>query len=111
MGEQLHRSLQALYDIDIVGDVRGLGLMQGVELVQDVRSRRAFPKELNVASRIGAAARELGMLVTHRGATSDGSRGDHVFITPPLVVTEDEIATIARIVGEAILLVRNELAA
>jgi L-2,4-diaminobutyrate transaminase len=71
----------------LVGDVRGVGLMCGVELSAHRPSRTAFDPSLRVAARVFDAAAERGLLV--RGLPTN----DTVAFSPPFVVSEAEIDT------------------
>jgi adenosylmethionine-8-amino-7-oxononanoate aminotransferase len=79
-----------------VGEVRGLGLLVGVEFVKDKRTRQPFPKEENIAERIRLAALEENVLTYPTQGCVDGFRGDHVLLAPPFVVSEEESAIISR---------------
>jgi adenosylmethionine-8-amino-7-oxononanoate aminotransferase len=71
----------------IVGDVRGLGLMVGLEFVADRTTRTPFPPEREVARAVALEALERG-LVTYPGTGSvDGILGDHMKFTPPLCLS------------------------
>ena len=74
---------QALADRPLVGEVRGVGLMAGVELVAHKPGKRPFDPALKVGAYLTARAREYGLIVR--------ALGDTVVCAPPLVVTEDEI--------------------
>ena len=75
----------------IVGDVRGLGLLAGVELVQDRATKQPFPVELRVAARVGAATLERGLVSYPGSGSADGSAGDHLLYAPPLTITRDQV--------------------
>jgi adenosylmethionine-8-amino-7-oxononanoate aminotransferase len=79
-----------------VGEVRGLGLLVGVEFVKDKRARQPFPKEENRAERMRLAALEENVLTYPTQGCVDGLRGDHVLLAPPFVVSEEESAIISR---------------
>lgn len=83
MGERLHGRLQELRSSPIVGDIRGLGLMAGVELVRNPQTREAFAESLGVGSHFRAIAREEGLLIR--------AVGDTVCMSPPLIITPKEI--------------------
>lgn len=72
-----------------VGDVRGLGLFQGVEFVADVDSKQPFAPADHVADRVAAAILERGAAVYHGAATK--ITGDHIMLCPPYTVSEAEI--------------------
>ncbi|HKE54209.1 MAG TPA: aminotransferase class III-fold pyridoxal phosphate-dependent enzyme [Actinomycetota bacterium] len=90
-GERLLKGLSsALADDPIVGDVRGIGLMIGVELVADRASKVPFARADQVTERAVAAARERGLLVYSSTGHVDGFDGDLIMLGPPLVISDDE---------------------
>ncbi len=91
MGSALKTALESLRDLDVVGDVRGLGLLWGVEFVQDKKSKRPFPPERNFAGRVGQSALRRGLQVYPMQGCVDGVAGDHLLIAPPAVVTAEQI--------------------
>ncbi|MBB3331607.1 adenosylmethionine-8-amino-7-oxononanoate aminotransferase [Halomonas campaniensis] len=93
-GEQLGAGLRALAGrYPWVGQVRGLGLLWGVELVADPTTREPFPAEQNRFAQITALAREAGLLIYPRRPL-DGVAGDHFLVTPPLTITAAEVETL-----------------
>jgi 4-aminobutyrate aminotransferase len=83
-GRYLHERLAcALEKYDIVGDVRGLGLIQGVELVRD---RNGKEPNQQAAAKIVYRAWELGLILFYAG-----NWGNVLEITPPLVLTQAQI--------------------
>jgi adenosylmethionine-8-amino-7-oxononanoate aminotransferase len=103
IGELLQKELAAaLAEDPIVGDVRGLGLMIGVELVSDRSSRSPFPRAEQVTERIVAAAREAGLLLYSSTGHVDGTDGDLVMLGPPFVVSEEERGLIVERTSAAI---------
>ncbi len=78
-----------------VGEVRGRGLLLGVELVADRETRAAFPRSERVTERVLAAARDGGLLLYPSTGLADGTNGDAIVLGPPFVVTEDELVAIA----------------
>jgi adenosylmethionine-8-amino-7-oxononanoate aminotransferase len=93
-----------------VGEVRGLGLMVGVELVANRDTRSPFPRRARLIEAVIAHARDAGMLVYHGTGNADGTNGDSVLLGPPFVVTEGELATIAATLGDAVERATAELA-
>lgn len=73
-----------------IGDVRGVGLLQGVELVQDKVTKQPFPASFNAFDKLTAVAKARGLLIYPRRCLN-GVEGDHVLITPPLTVTASDI--------------------
>ena len=89
----------------LVGDVRGLGLLWGLELVADRTSRRPFPRERMVTERFVAACQANGLLVY---PASDGSN-DAVLIGPPLNVTEEELHLLVERLDASLSALEREL--
>jgi adenosylmethionine-8-amino-7-oxononanoate aminotransferase len=94
-GDALRRSLSALESHPNVGQVRGLGLLQGLEFVKDKSTREPFPKESAIAEKIRQAALEKNVLTYPSQGTVDGTRGDHVLLAPPFTITPQECQLIA----------------
>ena len=90
-GVFLMHKLTALLDFQIVGDVRGRGLLCGVEIVRDKETKMPFPRALNVSKRIGEKGIEKGVVLYPGSGSFDGVLGDHILICPPLTITEMEI--------------------
>ena len=84
-------ALESLRDLDVVGDVRGLGLLWGIEFVRDKKTKQPFPPERNFAGQIGEGCRSRGLLVYPMQGCVDGVSGDHLLIAPPAVITAEQI--------------------
>lgn len=91
-GANLGRALGGLLELKAVGDVRGIGMLWGVEFVADKASKRAFSPELNFAGRVGQAAAKRGLMLYPMQGCVDGLAGDHLLIAPPAVTTLEQIA-------------------
>jgi adenosylmethionine-8-amino-7-oxononanoate aminotransferase len=98
----LRRGLESLRDAKSVGDVRGIGLLWGVEFVADKKSKQPFAPELNFAGRVAQAAVKRGLLVYPMQGCVDGVSGDHVLIAPPAVITAEQIDWAVKQLREAI---------
>ncbi|MGH6665132.1 MAG: aspartate aminotransferase family protein [Pseudolabrys sp.] len=85
-----------------VGDVRGRGLFQGVELVADRGSKEPFDPALKLHSRIKREAMTRGLMVYPMGGTADGVRGDHVLLAPPFIIDSGAIDRIVERLADAI---------
>ena len=102
-GDRLHALLvDRLGDNEHVGQIRGRGLMIGVELVEDREIRRAFPRALRLTEAIVRAAREAGVLVYSGTGNANGIDGDTILLGPPFVVTAAELERIVEAVATAI---------
>jgi adenosylmethionine-8-amino-7-oxononanoate aminotransferase len=85
-----------------VGDIRGRGLFQAIELVADRATKDTFDPALKLNARIKRQAMDRGLMVYPMGGTIDGARGDHVLLAPPFIVTPTEIDTIVERLGDAV---------
>jgi len=94
MGRVLHDRIRLLGDLPHVGDVRGRGLLAGIEFVEDKSSRSPFPRSLKFAERFADAALDAGLTVWPNVGHADGVNGDLVMVAPPFIITEQEIAEI-----------------
>lgn len=99
---KLERSLLGLMELRAVGEVRGIGLLRGVEFVSDRQSKRPFDPQLNFAGRVTAAALKRGLLVYPIQGCVDGTAGDHLLIAPPAVITAEQIDWSVKQLAEAI---------
>ena len=95
----------------IVGEVRGRGLMVGIELVDDRETRRPFPRAARLTEAIVRAARDRGVLVYSGTGNANGIDGDTILLGPPFVVTDAELEQIVDAVGAAIETATSEVAA
>ncbi len=95
MGELLMERLQPLRERRIVGDLRGLGLMRGVEFVRDRETKEPFARGLRVAERVGEAAFARELIVYPGSGNADGVNGDQILIGPPLVISATEVQILA----------------
>ena len=90
VGQYLLDKLTPLRAHPLVGDVRGLGLMIGLELVMDKETKRPFPPEKNVGQLVLEETLARGVIVYPGSGTVDGVAGDHIKLTPPLILTEEQ---------------------
>ena len=98
----LRHALESLRDAKAVGDVRGIGLLWGVEFVADKATRRPFVSDVNFAGRVAQAAVKRGLLVYPMQGCVDGVSGDHLLIAPPAVITTEQIDSAVTLLREAI---------
>ncbi len=91
VGEYLGRAMRVeLEDIPIVGEIRGIGMMWGIEIVKDRRTREPFLRKQNVASKVAKVLMERGVLVYPGSGAADGVNGDHFMVAPPLTLKKEE---------------------
>ena len=103
MGERLRAGLaDALADLPMVGDVRGLGMMIGIELVRDAGTKEPFDRKDRVTERVVQAARETGLLLYSSTAHVDGRDGDLLMLGPPFTISTDDADTIVERTAAAV---------
>jgi adenosylmethionine-8-amino-7-oxononanoate aminotransferase len=85
-----------------VGDVRGRGLLAGVELVQDRETKAPFARSRKLVEGVVRTARERGLLLYSGTGNANGTDGDVIVLGPPFVITDDELARIADGIREAL---------
>ncbi|HEY7970460.1 MAG TPA: aminotransferase class III-fold pyridoxal phosphate-dependent enzyme, partial [Candidatus Limnocylindrales bacterium] len=85
-----------------LGEIRGRGLMVGVEIVADRETRRPFARAERVTERVVRAARDAGVLVYSGTGNANGVDGDTILLGPPFVVTDAELGRIADAVARAV---------
>ena len=105
--EQAGQRLMGLLDARFgshpnVGDIRGRGLLQAIELVADRATKAPFDPALAVHQRAKTDAFDRGLLIYPGGGTIDGRLGDHILLAPPYNVTDDELDMIVDLLGETL---------
>jgi len=106
-GRELLHALEPLKRHPQVADIRGLGLLVGLEFVQDAATREPFPREANFAERIRQAAFDEGVTTYPIQGCVDGERGDHILLAPPFIISSEEIREIGRALDRAIVRVTS----
>lgn len=109
-GKYLRSKLELLKEKhSLIGHVRGLGLLQGVELVADPVSKEPWPAEMNMFNRITQIAKNKGLLIYPRRCLN-GLKGDHFLVTPPLTITRAEIDELIQLLDESLTELNSSLA-
>ncbi|WZY00542.1 adenosylmethionine--8-amino-7-oxononanoate transaminase [Bacillus sp. FSL W7-1360] len=101
MSTYVSAQLNELYALPHVGDVRQLGLMCGIELVQDKETKTPFAFEQRIGYRVSLKMRELGMITR--------PLGNVIVFMPPLVSTKADVQAMVAIMKEAIDIVTSEV--
>jgi adenosylmethionine-8-amino-7-oxononanoate aminotransferase len=101
-GQNLRGALAPMQAHPNVGDIRGLGLLLGVEFVKDKTTRKPFAKEQNIAESISQACLEENVLTYPTQGCVDGLRGDHILLAPPFTISPEECALIALALESAV---------
>jgi len=103
MGALLSRRLgEAFGQHPHVGDIRGRGLLQSLELVADRDSKQPFPAKDGLAARIKQTAQGLGLICYPSSGTADGVNGDHVLLAPPFTIDAGHVDEIVEKLGAAL---------
>jgi adenosylmethionine-8-amino-7-oxononanoate aminotransferase len=102
MGLVLHQQLQELRELPWVGDVRGRGLLAGIEFVADQVSRRPFPASARFAESVATHALELGLVVWPNAGQLEDGTGDLIMLAPPFIIDEEQIGEMVMLLREAI---------
>ncbi|HLW82165.1 MAG TPA: aspartate aminotransferase family protein [Candidatus Acidoferrales bacterium] len=109
-GRELLRALEPLRELpiarSIVGDVRGTGLLLGIEFVrplgQTAKMPEPFDPSANIATRVYDAALRRGVLTYPIQGCADGLRGDHILLAPPFTISSYEISFLANSLLESV---------
>jgi hypothetical protein len=102
-GERLRTLLDAaLAGEPGLGEIRGRGLLVGIELVADPETRAPFPRAARLTETVVRAARERGVLLYSSTGCADGVNGDLLVLGPPFVISESELEHVASVVADAV---------
>lgn len=102
-GEKLGQKLRAAFgDHPHVGDIRGRGLMWGLEFVADRQTKAPFPAKRGLAKKLGDAAFERGLIIYPVSGNVDGIQGDQVMVAPPFIVTDAQLDEIVALLVESV---------
>ncbi len=103
LGQHLEHSMRTAWsDHRHIGDIRGRGLMWGIELVADRASKAAFDPAHRLHARIKQQAMQRGLMVYPMGGTVDGRQGDHVLIAPPFIASTAQLDEVVQRLDAAI---------
>jgi adenosylmethionine-8-amino-7-oxononanoate aminotransferase len=109
IGEYMGKRLREIMELHLIGDVRGRGLLHGVELVKNKATKDPYPPEKGVSRRMFTEMASRGVLPYIGTGSVDGTRGDHFILCPPFVITEEQIDTIIQSIEEATTSVKKTL--
>ena len=101
MGATMHEKLAAVGSLPLVGDVRGRGLLAGIEFVADPASRAPLPRSLRFAERFTDIAFDAGLIVWPNVGHAGGTAGDLVMLAPPYTISAEEIDTMVALFATA----------
>jgi 4-aminobutyrate aminotransferase-like enzyme len=101
-GAWLFAEAQRLRQRRTVGDIRGKGLLMGIELVADASTGEPFEPFTGFHARVAEAAWQRGLIVRGESGTIDGSRGEHLLLSPPLIATREEMVSMLELLDDSI---------
>ncbi len=101
VGPHFEKVLLELKDLDIVGDVRGSHFMMGLEFVKDKATREYYDEEVAIGMRVSKHAQQRGLIVRPLGAM--------IVLSPPLILTREQIDEIALTLRESIIATMADL--
>jgi hypothetical protein len=99
-----------LSELPVVGDVRSIGLLGGVELVADTGTKQPFPAAAGIAARATRLALDEGVIVYPCSGGVDGEAGDYLILAPPFVSSDDDLEQMVERTGRALRRLGQELA-
>ena len=85
-----------------LGEIRGRGLMVGLELVVDAQTRAPFARASKVTEGVVRAAKSSGVLLYSGTGLADGTDGDSILLGPPFVITDGELVRIVEVLADAV---------
>ena len=92
MGDKLSLALKKeLGQHPNVGDIRGRGLFQGIELVEDRETKKPFASSMAMSKKIKDLTFKAGLICYPMSGTRDGINGDHILLAPPYIINDSQI--------------------
>ncbi|HET9344814.1 MAG TPA: aminotransferase class III-fold pyridoxal phosphate-dependent enzyme [Candidatus Limnocylindrales bacterium] len=102
-GDRLRALLYGrLAEHENVGEIRGRGLLVGIELVADRETRAPLPRSARLTETVVRGARRRGILVYAGTGNANGVDGDQILLGPPFVIMEEELVRVVEALGDAI---------
>ncbi len=108
-GEYLLQRARELQAHPSVGEVRGKGMMLGIELVRDKETREPFPAALQFGKHFGKTLLDRGLSAGVTSGMADWVNGEDLRLNPPLVTTRQQIDEVLGIIDEGLSQTENQL--
>jgi len=102
MGRFFDRKIPSLYEIPVVGEIRGMGMMRGIEIVANRETRAPFPPSVKAAALVTEECMKRGLVVYPGTGQIGGVAGDQFLFAPPLNVSREEMDTMTARLEEAL---------
>ena len=107
MGEYLASKLEAWRAHPTVGDIRGVGLLRGVEFVQDKETKQTLDPELHFSQQVQDEALARGVHIEASFGCDRGQGGDMILFGPPFIITRPQIDEMVAVLDEALATVEK----
>ncbi len=101
-GPYFSERLRELEQSPLVGDVRAIGLLAGIELVADRKTKAPFPRSRRLVEEVAEKAFSKGLIVYRSAGCADGVDGDLIMLAPPLIIEEEQIDTLTSVLVETL---------
>ncbi len=86
----------------MIGDIRGKGMLIGIEIVKDKETKEPFPVEKDITNNLAVACVLKGVFFYPGYYQDEMGRGDHLMIAPPFIITEEQIDFLVDVLAEAL---------
>jgi adenosylmethionine-8-amino-7-oxononanoate aminotransferase len=105
-GRYFFERLEELSRVTAVGEVRGKGLLAGIELVLDRESKEPFPRSRKLIEEVTARAFDKGLLIYPSTGCANGVDGDLIILAPPFIIEEQQIDQIVSVLLQILTEIR-----
>ena len=109
LAKRLDARLSRFAELPMVGEVRGRGVLRGIELVRDKNTKEPFPRAWQAAENVLTAAANRNVLLLVGNGCADGINGDTVVIAPPYVITDEQLDQVVTALAAALQEVAGKL--
>jgi adenosylmethionine-8-amino-7-oxononanoate aminotransferase len=103
IGAYLFDQFSRFIDLPMVGDIRGKGLLLGIELVENKQKKTPLERSQKVVERLTSRAFKKGLIVLSGSGTADGVNGEHIIVAPPLIIEKGQVDDLIAILEETIV--------
>jgi adenosylmethionine-8-amino-7-oxononanoate aminotransferase len=107
-GKYLAQKLKELRNHPSVGDVRGMGLMQGLEFVKDKETKEPLDPEIHFSVQLAIECLSRGLGVQSSMGCDRGQAGDMIYLGPPFIITKEQIDEMVTILDKSLAEVENK---
>jgi adenosylmethionine-8-amino-7-oxononanoate aminotransferase len=89
-------------DHDLIGDVRGIGMLWAVEFVADRETKRPFARNLKMAETLVQCAKDRALVLWANVGHADGHNGDLVMVAPPFTIEPAQVDELTHLLRASI---------